>query len=491
MVAPQQRTVIFTPKGTNPITIGIFTFLVTIGLSRIDWLLDSSIDGINFDAQQANVQDVRSDSLRFNPSIHDESVHITIEEDSSQGIETPLPVAPATPNRPIDLSPRTTVAYDPKTYQYNPKDLDGVNQEGTYMLLQHRNDGGPRNNCNFLIKERERIQRIHFHVHSCKRFDDMFGNRLAQIYGIRLIANALQKPFSFTCGMEEGEKPNGAAYLMNLNSDLIGPMPTRYGKQYTAEEVCQLCDHKFCTWNFKDLDLAADLMIEDWTYLTTPEFVKGADDDDAVIHLRLGDGLYSTFGTNEGKGIFPHATYIKLLRQAEQEKGTIHSIGIVTSPFKGGNIRTFDHGYESLSKTIAYDLVSALQKAFPKTRVRIHNSSGGTIFESQARIVLARKVAICGCSTFCANSILATRGIGYLYNTAINQNIWARNAVGRYENFRLFDAPLLNGMVISNDKTGERLETAHVMEWLHMQNPNVGNVDIKSKPIFVNGPNNR
>ena len=58
----------------------------------------------------------------------------------------------------------------------------------------------------------------------------------------------------------------------------------------------------------------------------------------------------------------------------------------------------------------------------------------------------------------------------------------------RYKNFRLFDAPLLNGMVISNEKIGEKLEPAHVIEWLHAQNPNVGNVDIKSKPIFVNDP---
>jgi hypothetical protein len=96
-----------------------------------------------------------------------------------------------------------------------------------------------------------------------------------------------------------------------------------------------------------------------------------------VIHLRLGDGLYSTFGTNEGKGLFPRGTYIQLLKQAERERGAISSIGIVTSPFKGGNIRAFDRGYTTLSEQIAHDLVSALQKEFPTARIIIHNSSSG------------------------------------------------------------------------------------------------------------------
>jgi hypothetical protein len=54
-----------------------------------------------------------------------------------------------------------------------------------------------------------------------------------------------------------------------------------------------------------------------------------------VIHLRLGDGLYRSYGTNEAKGIFPHAhaTYINLLKQAREEKGHLFSIGIVTAPF--------------------------------------------------------------------------------------------------------------------------------------------------------------
>jgi hypothetical protein len=82
---------------------------------------------------------------------------------------------------------------------------------------------------------------------------------------------------------------------------------------------------------------------------------------------------------------------------------------------------------------------------------------------------------------------LATQGIGYIYNTATNQNIWARNVAKRYGKFRLFDAPLLNGLVISNENSGEKLEAVELMEWLRVQNPNVGNVDIISKPILVNG----
>jgi hypothetical protein len=443
------------PLTPPPRIVATGVFLVAaVALSRINFLLySSSIDAIPLDVKNEHV--IQRQSTMLDPFVSSDI-----------------------PNAAF---------YDPKSYQYNPNDLDGVNVEGTYMLFQHRNDPGPRRNCNFIINENDHIQRIHFHVYSCKAFDDMFGNRLAQIYGIRLIANALQKPFYFTCGMEEGETPNGAAYLMNLKSDVPGPKPTRFGVEYSAQQVCEFCNHVFCTWNFPDLDLAAELMREDWKYLTSPPFVDLSEHDDAVIHLRLGDGLYSTFGENEGKGLFPHATYIQLLKRAEQEKGAISSIGIVTSPFKGGNIRVFDRGFTTLSEQIAHDLVSALQKEFPTARIRIHNSSSGTILESQARIVLARKVAICGCSTFCANSLLATQGIGYIYNTATNQNIWARNVAKRYGKFRLFDAPLLNGLVISNENSGEKLEAVELMEWLRVQNPNVGNVDIISKPILVNG----
>ena len=305
----------------------------------------------------------------------------------------------------------------------------------------------------------------------------MFGNRLAVIYGMKMVAYAMNKPFTFSCGLREGEEPRGAAYLMKLNTDIPGPVTNRNGEEFTAEQVCRdYCAGMWCTWNFHNLDLASDAMIEDWKYLASPAVVSIEDYDDALIHLRLGDGLYSTVGANESKGVFPHATYVNLLKQAEKEKGRISSIGIVTAPFKGDHLRGFDKGYTSLSEEIALDLIRALQESFPKAKIRLHNSPESTIIESLARLVNAPKVAVCGCSTFCPYAVLATKGIGYIYKPIGGQNIWVRNAAMWHPNLRLFETPMLNGMVIASP--GWALDRPHIFGWMRKQDPLVGNVDV-------------
>ena len=317
--------------------------------------------------------------------------------------------------------------------------------------------------------------------------DDMFGNRLGLFYGMKMIAHAMEKPFTFTCGLAEGETSIGAAHLMRLNSqaDVIGPIKNPRGKNYTAKELCQrFCAGRFCNWYDSNLDLAADIMKWDWDYLTQPKFVAITDHDDAAIHLRLGDGLYSTYGTNEGKGVFPHGTYINLLKQVQEEKGAINSIGIITAPFKGDHLRPFDREFTSLSEVIAWDLMVTLKQEFPHADITLHNSPDGTIIESLARLVHARKVAICGCSTFCPYALLATKGIGYIHNSVSSMNTWVPNAAEREENVRLFDAPMLNGLMISNQKFGWTSPERRVLRWMREQDPNVGNVDIIHGPIF-------
>ena len=394
-----------------------------------------------------------------------------IHNDKSRGLTSPLLQLP-----------------DPKSVELKPantghQQLDtGIQADGTYLLIQ--NDKIYQY-CNPLIDNKDRIKRIHYHMSSCRNFDDMFGNRLGYMYGIRMIANALQKPFTFTCEVAEGEKPNGAAHLMNLYTNIPGPVPNRNGVDYTAEDICQnICKGMFCTWYSRDLDLVAHTMKTDWRHLTSPTAVPIiSDNDDAVIHLRLGDGLYSSVGANEFKGVFPHKTYINLLMQAQQEKGIITSIGIVTAPFKG-EVRPFDRRITSLSEEIALDLINALQNAFPTAKISIHNSPDETIIETLARVVHARKVAVCGCSTFCPYPLLATEGIGFMYNPVGPQNEWVRYAAEKYDNIRLFETPMLNGLMIRNEKTGWKLDHALMMDWLRNQDPNVGNVDIVEEPIF-------
>ena len=137
-----------------------------------------------------------------------------------------------------------------------------------------------------------------------------------------------------------------------------------------------------------------------------------------------------------------------------------------------------------MSEMIAIDLVLALQNAFPQASVRIHNDPESTIMESLARLVHARKVTICGCSTFCPYPLLAAEGIGYVYNPLGPQNAWVRKASEIYSNLRLFETPMLNGMMISNEKTGSALSETDVMKWLRNQDITVGNVDIVEEPLF-------
>jgi hypothetical protein len=166
--------------------------------------------------------------------------------------------------------------------------------------------------------------------------------------------------------------------------------------------------------------------------------------------------------------------------------GTIRSIGLVTAPFSGAFVRsTYDAHATSKSKAIAMDLLDAIQDAFPRAKVTIHNRPEETIIESLARIVHARKVAICGCSTFCPYPLLATKGIGFMYNQTVGQNLWVTKAAEQYKHFRLFDTPLLNGLAIENRKTGKTLDLSVVTRWMRNQNPDVGNIDITGPPISV------
>ena len=207
-----------------------------------------------------------------------------------------------------------------------------------------------------LVKAENQIKRVHYHYSDCKTFDDMFGHRIAVVYGIKMIARAMHKPFTFSCGLAEGETSHGALDLMLLNSR-ADPYPVRSEEDHSAKELCQrYCAGRYCDWHSPNLDMASELMISDWKYLTQPDRVQVTDHDDAVIHLRLGGGLHSTYGANEGKGIFPHGTYINLIKQAQEEKGAIRSIGIVTAPFKGNRVRVFDSGFTRLSELITHEI---------------------------------------------------------------------------------------------------------------------------------------
>ena len=69
-------------------------------------------------------------------------------------------------------------------------------------------------------------------------------------------------------------------------------------------------------------------------------------------------------------------------------------------------------------------------------------------------------------------------------NTRHHQNDWIYNAAKSYNDFRLFETPMLNGLVIDNRVTGEKLDLENVLEWIRYQDASVRNIDIQDKPIF-------
>ena len=380
---------------------------------------------------------------------------------------------------------------DPNLTQGKSWEDNTILEDGTFLIFQDEFKLGDY--CKMSAKKRRRIKRIHLHAGSCKQFDSQFGNRLGSLYGIKSIANAMQVPTYFTCDVMEGETPNGAVYLMKLNifAKDIGPRPTNLeGKEMTVEQVCQTCGNTFCNWHDGFLDFASESMISDWKRLSDPTVVPVDDHDDAVIHLRLGDALVARHGNNEQKGVFPHQTYIDLLMEAQREKGRIRSIGLVTAPFKGNFVRSeYDVGITDRSEIVARDFMDALQIAFPRAKIRLLNSPEQTIMESLVRLVKADKVAICGCSTFCPYPVMATTGIGYVYNPLRNQNIWVKNAARRYGNYRLFDTPMLNMLVMENVVTQEKLNDVDLLAWMKSQSPAAGNIDITEWPIIRMPPN--
>lgn len=304
------------------------------------------------------------------------------------------------------------------------------------------------------------------------------------MYGMKMMARALGVPFEFSCTEKFDGIKTGASFLMQLNElDMGGtPLVNRVGTVMSPVDVCDMCGGHFCSWYSNDLDLATPYMISDWKYLSRE--MNDLDHDDVVIHLRLGDGLKSISGENQDKGVYPHATYIHLIEEARREKGHISSIGIVAAPFKGNASRPHDRANKHLSEMITIDLLEHLQQAFPNVEVRLHNRPESTVMEALARIVHARKAAICGCSTFCLYPLMATNGIGYIHNPMRYQNLWVRNAAEKYDHIRLFETPMLNGLIISNAKSGQRLPDDRVMRWVREQDMGIGNVDIMEEPIF-------
>jgi hypothetical protein len=73
---------------------------------------------------------------------------------------------------PIDQS-QTSFIFDPKPIEHLSHDIaEGVQPDGTYLLVHDSFDNGPNDSCMPLVKAEDRIERVHYHFASCKKFGE-------------------------------------------------------------------------------------------------------------------------------------------------------------------------------------------------------------------------------------------------------------------------------------------------------------------------------
>jgi hypothetical protein len=354
-----------------------------------------------------------------------------------------------------------------------------VLDDGTLFLL--REAGTP---CIFYQPGmKHNITRIHYHFDDC--VERQLGNRIGEHFGRYLLANAAGVPYSMTCGDDDSvyqvtnvrikdhtfESVTKHLEVHNLEARTIA-------ENWTASEVCKRCHG--LAWPCKDgMQAMSDIMRESMWALadnTTPG--QSFEPDDAVVHLRLGDSLRGEW--DEGIGLLPHEGYSILLKKAETLRGPIRTISIVTASFDKKYTRSFDAkaALRERSAMITYDLVQHFNMVFPNATVTIHNGPDETALKSYARLIRAKKVSVCGSSTFCTLPVLANReGIGFIFR-AEKHNPWAVKAAEKYANIMTWKVPRLANHFIP------MLDDVSLLHWLRNQDARAGEFTVGGYPLI-------
>jgi hypothetical protein len=224
--------------------------------------------------------------------------------------------------------------------------------------------------------------------------------------------------------------------------------------------------------------MVSDKIIQDMWRIAQTDIGQSFEPDDAVIHLRLGDALSSHRDTDEGIGLLPHRAYSQILQEVQRTKGLITTISLITMPFTRDDVRAYERHLIDRSKLVAEDLQSYLAKEFPRAKVEIHNGHSEIPAKAYARLTRAKKVAVCGSSTFCTYPVLAVReAIGYIFR-AEKHSPWAVRAATKYDNIRTYKVPRL-----TNNYTCKLSDTDLLM-WLREQDPNVGGLVVNGPPLL-------
>jgi hypothetical protein len=322
------------------------------------------------------------------------------------------------------------------------------------------------------------LQQLVFHFVTCQ--DDQLGDKLGQHYGRYALANAAELPYTMTCGDESTSSPH-QSILAILQVDLSQPGPSPkdvFGGTYNASKVClsgSVPDGRYPV----GVDLVSDIIRQDmWRVVKADEAKNGFFvPDDAVIHIELGGSLYSSSGHHEHDALIPHRSYSLLIEQASLVRGTILSISIIITFLDGSDSK---HDVDERSNLVARNLQKHLEETFPDAAVTTYSTHVQHLSRAYSRLVRAKKVSICGPSTFCTFPVLGNRdAIGYILNGEnYTLNPWSVRATYKYENINIFSAPALGNAYI------ESLSNHDLLVWLNHQNPNIGYVSIRDNPLM-------
>ena len=386
----------------------------------------------------------------------------------------------------LDPIPKSTVLFD----------------DGTIFYPLH---GDPI--CDYFVSGRAHtpITRVHIHFHDC-RDESKLARNLNDYFGAYLIANTAQVPFTMTCGNPHQNPPTTAMMHLMTDNRYPGPVPKdSRGKAFdSVQDLCVQYCSSLAPGCDKGLYLISDMMRETMQRMaaavqSTP--ATSFESDDVVIHVRLGySTLYplsqaATARELPTSGLLPHQVYSKLIREIQTEKGYAETISIVTQSFAAleGSLTTLQQDQtRDRSELIARDLVEYLQETFPRATIRLHNRLDDSPTKAQARLVAAKKGAICGVSSFCTSPVLSVRNdydsvsaIGYLLDggSVTHRVEWAHWACENYLDVRKFSSPLLSNTVIP------QLTDREILDWLRQQSPQVNgrpdDVIVTARPILV------
>jgi len=300
--------------------------------------------------------------------------------------------------------------------------------------LLERVKGTKRLMCKELLADldEKKLTRLHVETELCGDFS--IGNMITTLLSYNLGAHLAGLPFTFSCA---NSKPG---IMFNMQKVDKAPLPIL--DDYNLERFCKAS-------RFGDMAhghyFVADIMRNQ--IVQSQNLVS--EGDDAVIHVRLHDAFQPITISKSQRGLFQHVAYSNMLKKAEQEKGEIQSISIVTQTFVEKKlIRDRDRKYAHLSEVVGRDLATHLRQEFPNAVVDIHNDwESETTVTSYARLVLAKKIAICGCSTFCAVPVASVQEgvMAYLLDSKFLNRVYSQYLAKNHDNIHLWKAPMLGG----------------------------------------------